>query len=121
MVLGGDDDVLHAGGFGEGDDVMRAEAGGVELFGEGLVVGDGDGEVVHDPLADVVGALAVPLAGGDGVEAPVDEHAEAGLAPPLHAGVALGRGLGVLNGGDGMVDGRCVGLAAFELRVGKGC
>ena len=23
VVLGGDDDVLHAGGFGEGDDVVR--------------------------------------------------------------------------------------------------
>jgi hypothetical protein len=52
VVLGGDDDVLHAGGFGEGDDIVRAEAGGVELRREGLVVGDGDGGVVHDPLAD---------------------------------------------------------------------
>jgi hypothetical protein len=34
---------------------------------------------------------------GDGVEAPVDEHAEACLAPPLHAGVALGWGFGVLS------------------------
>ena len=31
VVLGGDDDVLHAGGFGEGDDVVGVEAGGVEL------------------------------------------------------------------------------------------
>jgi hypothetical protein len=120
VVFGGDDDVLHAGGFGQGDDVVRAEASGVEVFREGFVVGDGDGEVVHDPLADVGGALAVPLAGGDGVEAPVDEHAEAGFAPPLHSGVALGRGFGVLDGGDGMVDRRCVGLGAFELRVAPG-
>ena len=33
VVLGGDDDVLHAGGFGQRDDVVRAEAGGVELLG----------------------------------------------------------------------------------------
>ena len=97
VVFGGDDDVLHAGGFCEGDDVVRGEAGGIELGGEGFVVGDGDGEVVHDPLADVSGALAVPLASGDGVEAPVDEHAEAGFAPPFHAGVALGGGFGVLD------------------------
>ncbi len=120
VVLRGDDDVLHAGGLGEGDDVVGAEARWVELGREGLVVGDRDGEVVHDPLADVGGALAVPLAGGDGVEAPVDEHAEAGLAPPLHAGVALGGGFGVLDGRDGMVDGRCVGLAALELGVADG-
>ena len=121
VVLGGDDDVLHAGGFGEGDDVVRGEAGGVEVFGEGFVVGDGDGEVVHDPLADVGGALAVPLAGGDGVEAPVDEHAEAGFAPPLHAGVALGGSFGVLDGGDGVVGGGGVGRCACELRVAERC
>ena len=119
MVLGGDDDVLHAGGFGEGDDVVRAEAGGVELRREGFVVGDGDGGVVHDPLADAGDLLAVPGAGGDGVEAPVDEHAEAGLAPPLHAGVALGGGFGVLNGGDGVVDGLGVRLASFQLCVAQ--
>ena len=92
VVLGGDDDVLHAGGFGEGDDVVGAEAGGVELWGEGFVVGDGDGGVVHDPLADAGDLLAVPGAGGDGVEAPVDEHAEAGFAPPLPCGRRAGRG-----------------------------
>jgi hypothetical protein len=50
----------------------------------------------------------------------VDEHAEAGLAPPLHAGVALGWGFGVLDGGDGVIDGLGVWLAAFELRVAYG-
>ncbi len=117
VVLGGDDDVLHAGGLGEGDDVVRAEAGGIELRGEGLVVGDGDGEVVHDPFADVVGALAVPFAGGDGVEAPVDEHAEAGIAPPCHARVALGGGLGVLDGGNRMIGGGGIRLCC--LRAGR--
>jgi len=67
----------------------------------------------------VGGALAVPLAGGDGVEAPVDEHAESGLAPPLHAGVALGGGFGVLDGGNGMIDGSGVGGCACELRVAE--
>ena len=60
--------------------LVCAEAGGVEVFREGFVVGDGDGEIVHDPLADVGGALAVPFAAGDGIESPVNEHAEAGLA-----------------------------------------
>ena len=48
---------------------------------------------VHDPLADAVDPLAVVGAGGDGIDAPVNEHAEAGRAPPGHAGVALGGGL----------------------------
>jgi len=117
VVLGGDDDVLHAGGFGEGDDIVGAEGGGVEFGGEGFVVGYRDGGGVHDPLADAGDLFAVPCTGGDGVETPVDEHAEAGLAPPLHAGVALGWGFGVLNRGYrmGLRDG--VGLVAFELRV----
>ena len=59
--------------------------------------------MIHSPMPGML--LAVPRAGGDGVEAPVDEHAEAGLAPPLHAGVALGGGFGVLNGLDGVVFG----------------
>ena len=91
------------------------------LFRSGFVVGDGDGEVVHDPLADVVGSLAVPLAGGDGVEAPVNEHAEACFAPPLHAGVALGWSFGVLDGGDGVVGGGGVGRGACQLPEGEGC
>jgi hypothetical protein len=36
----------------------------------------------------------------------VDEHAEAGFTPPLHAGVALLPGFGILNGGNRMI-GRC--------------
>ena len=117
VVLGGDDDVLHAGGFGEGDDVVGAEGGWIELGSEGFVVGYGDGGGVHDPFTDAGDLLAVPRAGGDGVEAPVDEHAEAGLAPPLHASIALGWSLGVLDGGDGMFLGDGEGFVAFELRV----
>ena len=117
VMLGGDDDVLHPGRFGESDDIVRAEGGGIESGGEGFVVGDRDRGVVHDPLADAGDLVAVPGPGGDGVEAPMDEHAEAGLAPPCHAGVTLSRGFGVLNGGDGVRDGLSVGLAAFELRV----
>ena len=106
VVLGGDDDVLHAGGLGQRDDVVRGEAGGVELRCERLVIRDGDGAVVHDPLADAGDLLAVPRAGGHGVESPVDEHAETRVAPPRHAGVFLRGRLGVLDGGDGMRNGR---------------
>ena len=62
----------------------------VELLGVRAVFGDGDLAAVHDPLADAGDLLAVVGAGGDGIDAPVDEHAEPGLAPPGHAGVALG-------------------------------
>ena len=36
VVLGGDDDVLHAGGFCEGDDVVRAEAVGLNCEARAL-------------------------------------------------------------------------------------
>ena len=121
VMLGGDDDIPHAGGFCESDDIVGTEAGGIEVFGEGFVVGDGDGEIVHDPLADVGGALTVPLPGRDRVEAPVDEHAEACIAPPLHACIALGRGLFILDGGNRMVDRLGDRCAAFELRVAERC
>ena len=61
----------------------------VELLRVLAVFGDGDLAVVHDPFADAADLLALVSAGRDGIDAPVDEHAEAGLAPPFHAGVAL--------------------------------
>ena len=94
VVLRGDDDVLHAGVLGDRHPLVGVELHRVELLGVAGVFGHGDLAVVHDPLADAADLLAVVGAGGHAVEAPVDEHAEAGLAPPLHAGVALGLGLG---------------------------
>jgi len=49
----------------------------------------------------------------------VDEHAKASLAPPLHASVTLGGSFGVLDSGDWMVDGCCVGFGALKLGVGE--
>ena len=120
MVFGGDDDVLHAGGLGQGYNVVRAESGGVETGGEGFVFGDGDGGVIHDPFADAGDLLAVPRPGGNGVEAPVDEHAEARLSPPPHANVLLGRTFGVLDRGNRMIDRSAIGRGACDLRVSEG-
>ena len=49
--------------------------------------------VVENPLAAARDFFVFPLAGGDGVEAEMDEHAEACVAPPLHPGVAVDVGL----------------------------
>ena len=46
---------------------------------------------IHDPFADAGNLFAVPGAGGNGVEAPVDEHAKSCLAPPRHTRVVLRR------------------------------
>ena len=120
VVLGGDDDVLHAGGLGQRHHIMRIEAGGLNLRRQSLVVGDRDRAVVHDPFADARNLLAVPRAGGNGVEAPVDEHAEAGVAPPAHARVPLGRRLRVLDCSHRMV--RIGGnVLVLGLRPGREC
>src|SRR2546430_9799665 len=44
-----------------------------------------------DWSSDVCSSDLLVRAGGDGVGAPVDEHPEARVAPPVHAGVALSR------------------------------
>jgi acetyl esterase/lipase len=66
--------------LGEFGPIARGVGLGLEAFGELLVLGDGDAFVLHHPL----------VAPEHAVEAPVDEHAEAGFVPPLHAGFAVG-------------------------------
>ena len=114
VVLGGDDDILHPRGLGEGHNIPSAEAGGIELGREGLVLRDRDRAlfIIHSPMPGI--CFPAPGAGRDGVKAPVDEHTEAGFAPPLHPDIALGGALGVLNGGDRMMNGLRIRLAALR-------
>ena len=102
MMFGCNDDVLHPGRLGEGHDIVRAEADRIELRGERLVVRNGDGGIVHEPLPSSRRRLAVPRTGGDGVKTPMDEHAEAGIPPPGHACVTLRGRFGILDRGHGM-------------------
>lgn len=73
---------------------MRTHSAGsyreIEPPGQRLVLGDRDIGAVHDPFARRVHRLAVPLAGRHGVHAPMNEHAEPRVAPPLQPSVALG-------------------------------
>ena len=90
--LRGDDDVLHARVASRSAPIRRASNfTGLNCGASFSYSASGMLAHRHDPLADVLAALAVPLAGRHGVEAPVDEHAEARLAPPGHAGVVLRR------------------------------
>ncbi len=114
VVLGGDDQVPHAGALGEAGPGTRVEVGRREVGAEAVVLVERDLGRGADPLG-VVGA-AVPLAGRDGVKAPVDEHAEARLAPPVQAGI--GR---IGHGDAGHQDGREQGerlheVIAFSIR-----
>ena len=94
VMLAGDDDILHAGRLGEPHPGLRIVLGGIELLGILTIVGHGDLLMQHDPLADAVGPLAIMRPGRHGVDAPVDEEAKAGLAPPGHALVAVGGSFG---------------------------
>src|SRR5262249_53228501 len=88
VVLRRDHDVLHAGVLRDADDLLRVELDWIELRRKRLVLGARDVRPRHDPLAHVLRSLSLPLAGGHGVEAPVDEHAEARVTPPLHPRIA---------------------------------
>ena len=80
VVLGGHHHVLLSGAFGEAGPL----AGGVgfrrEVLGEDFILRNGNALGFHDPL----------LVADDAVEAPVDEHAELGFAPPGEAAGAGG-------------------------------
>ena len=98
MVFGRDDDVFHAGVLGGFHPGVGIEIRRVEFLGELLVFGHGDFAAVHDPFADARHRLVVIITGGHGIDAPVDEHAELGLAPPRHAGIVLLRGFRSFSG-----------------------
>ena len=81
----------------------RAALGlGLNVLGELLVFGHRDAFVFHDPL----------VAAQHAVEAPVDEHAEAGFMPPLHAAFAVG----VASGGGGGAVAAAAAPAAISCR-----
>ena len=102
-MFGGDDDVFRAGLASEGGPGLRVVGVGGKLRTEGLVVGDRDGSHAQEPLAALSVVTAFPLAGGHGVNAPVDEKAETCLMKPSGAGIARrsGLGLGGCAGGEG--------------------
>ncbi len=71
-----------------------------EVLGEHLVLRDGDAFYLLGPL----------MLANDAVEAPMDEHAEFSLVPPVHA---LGAGCGL-----SCVGGRGLGRGWLGLRGG---
>jgi hypothetical protein len=87
VMLGGDDDVFHTGAFCHPHPLVGIEPDRVELAHELVVLGKGDLGGCADPFG-VIGP-PLPLTGGDRIQAPVDEQAEARVAPPLHARIML--------------------------------
>ena len=114
VVLGGDDQVLHPRAFDQAHPLLGVEFHRVEWrHHPQLVLFQGDLLNAHQVLGVSRKGLAVPLAGGARIGAPVNEAAEARLAPPCQTLIARGLGglppplLGLLN---------CFGIAIVRLR-----
>src|SRR6266498_2064391 len=90
MMFRGNDDVLHTRIPGDEHPLGSVELNGIELRRKLLVIRAWDVGPFHNPLANSFGSLAVVLAGGNGIQTPVDEHSEACFAPPSHAAIAFG-------------------------------
>ena len=88
VVLGRDDHVFHPGILREGGPLAGVEFHRVELRGQLFVFRDRDFFVPHEPLS----------LRRNGIETPVDEHAELGVAPPGHPGIVLFAGLRIPEG-----------------------
>src|SRR5262249_26988280 len=89
MMFAGDDDVFYAGAFSDGYPLPGIELHGIELRHQFLVLGDGNLRGFHDPFAGAFDWFAVPLAGGDRIKTPMNEHPEARLSKPSHAVIVL--------------------------------
>ena len=83
MVLGGDDDIFHAGIHGELRPSLRVVLRRGEIPREGPVGGRRNLPLEHDPFR--AGRFALPETRGNGINAPVDEEAEPRLAKPAQA------------------------------------
>src|SRR4030043_1404867 len=82
VMLGRDDEIFHPGGLGQARPLLGIVEVGIEVIEILLIVLFCDGLVLLDPY--------VP--GREGIKAPVDEHAEPGISPPLYPGLALSLG-----------------------------
>ena len=77
VMLGGNDQVFHAGGFGHAHPVLGVELGGVELAVELVILVSGD----------LCAPRPTDLRAFDTDRSPVDEHAETHGLPGVDGGV----------------------------------
>src|SRR5580692_1934863 len=114
-MFGCNDDVTNAGRLRERNDIVGAERCGIELRCKCFVIRNWNRGTVHDPLADAGDLLPIPSPGRNGVEPPMDEHAEPRLSPPAHTCISLGCRLSILNRGYRVV---CAGIDMLALNLG---
>ena len=91
MMFGCNDNILHACIFGNLYPFFGIELHRVELRSILLVLDDRDVCPVHDPLTDSGNLFTLVFTGRNGIQSPVNEHAEAGFIKPGHARIDLFR------------------------------
>jgi hypothetical protein len=101
MVLGRDDDVLHASVLGHAHPGFGIVLHRVELLCILLILRYRDLCIVHDPFADIWYLLALVSPRRNGVDTPVDKQPEPGFTPPGHARITLLHGLVVVGALEG--------------------
>ena len=101
MVLGRDDDVLHASVLGHAHPGFGVVLHRVELLCILLILRYRDLCIVHDPFADIRYLLALVSPRRHGVDTPVDKQPEPGFTPPGHARITLLHGLVVVGALEG--------------------
>ena len=89
MMLGRDDHIFHPRRLRGLDPLVRVEFHGIKLAREFRVFRDRDLGVVHDPFTDRGNPPALVRPRWHRINAPMNEHPEPGLAPPLHSRVPL--------------------------------
>ena len=89
MVLGGDDDVLHASVLGHEYPCFRIVIYRVELLGILLIFRYRNLSIMHDPFANILYLLAFMYPSRNGVDAPVDKKSKTSFTPPGHARITL--------------------------------
>src|SRR5579859_3110642 len=117
MVLGCNYDVFHPRRLGQTYDLGSAELRRIEAWRQRLVVRHRNCGRIHDPLADPWYLFTIPAPCWNGIESPMDEHAETGFSEPLHPLAILSGRFSVLDGTHSM-RAACLNMAALKLRPG---
>jgi len=75
--------------FQIGEDLGGVKLNRVELCGQLFILCHSNTRSQHDPLTDAGDRFPVPNSRGDGVDSPVDEHTEPGVALPIQPRISV--------------------------------
>src|ERR1041384_6378822 len=94
MMLRGEANLLHAGILRELDPLLGIKMLRVPLLCQLLILRNWNLGAIHNPFAQAWNLFALPLASGNRVKAPMDEHAVLRLLEPRQPGLSCFRRIG---------------------------